>query len=110
MRRARLVGRRSQFVWLAACVAAALVIGVAPAAADPPADNANVLPFKIACPGMEPFEVTVVGAVGFVEGDRLLAIRQATATQGSLELVECTATNPELGTQTVFLQFVGRGG
>ncbi len=28
---------------------------------------------------------------------------------GSHELVDCTATNPELGAQTVFLQFVGRG-
>jgi hypothetical protein len=58
---------------------------------------------------MVPFEVTVAGAVGFAQGQRLLAIRQATPDQGSLDLVECTATNPNIGTLTVFLQFVERG-
>jgi hypothetical protein len=51
--------------------------------------------------------VTVVGPIGF--GDGFLAVRQSTATQGSLNIVECTATNPVLGTQTVFLTFVERG-
>ncbi len=106
----RRVFRRRWLVSLAASAVVALGVGVAPAAADPPTGNANVLLFTIECPGMDPFDVTVVGAVGFVEGQPLLAIRQATATQGSLELVECTATNPELGAQTVFLQFVARGG
>ncbi len=106
----RLVVRRRRLVSFAASAVAALGMGVGPAAADPPTGNANVLLFTIECPGMEPFEVAVVGAVGFVEGQPLLAIRQASATQGSLELVECTATNPELGTQTVFLEFVERGG
>lgn len=106
----RNIVRRRRVVSLAASAVAALGIGATPAAADPATGNSNVLLFTIECPGMEAFEVSVVGAVGFVEGQRLLAIRQATATQGSLELVECTATNPELGTQTVFLQFVERGG
>jgi hypothetical protein len=94
---------------LAATLAATLVVGVVPAAADPTPANPNVLTFDVVCPDMAPFQVTVVGAVGFADGLRQLAIRQATSDQGSLTLVECTATNPDLGTQTVFLQFVERG-
>ena len=93
---------------LVATVAAALAVGVMPAAADPAPDSANVLVFTVTCPGMAPFQATVVGAVGFVQGQRVLTIRQF-PDQGSLELVECSATNPQLGTQTVFLQFVERG-
>jgi hypothetical protein len=57
---------------------------------------------------MQPFDVTNVGAVGFAEGQRILAIRQFPG-QGSLNLVECTATNPQIGTVNIFLQFVDRG-
>ena len=64
----RLVVGRRRLVSLAASAVAALGVGVGPAASDPPTGNANVLLFTIECPGMEPFEVTVVGAVGFVEG------------------------------------------
>ena len=71
------------------------------------ANNPNVLTFDVVCPGMDPFVARVVGPIGF--GDGFLAIRQSTATQGSLTLVECTATNPILGTQTVFLTFIQRG-
>jgi hypothetical protein len=94
-----------RLVSLAAAMVAALTVGVPSVAADP----AGQLTFSVACPGMAPFTVNVAGAVGFVQGQRLLTIRQATPTQGSLELVECTATNPQVGSLTVFLQFVERG-
>jgi hypothetical protein len=94
---------------LVATLVVALATGVTPAAADPAPDNPNVLVFTVTCPGMAPFQVTVVGAIGFAQDQRLLTIRQATPDQGSLTLVECTATNPQFGTQTVFLQFVERG-
>jgi hypothetical protein len=94
-----------RLVSLAAAAIAALTMGVPSAAADP----AGQLTFSVSCPGMPAFNVSVVGAVGFVQGQRLLSIRQATPTQGSLDLVECTATNPEVGSFTVFLQFVERG-
>jgi hypothetical protein len=99
---------RRRLCALGAALVAALAIGVTPAAADPAPDSANVLVFTVTCPGMAPFQATVVGAVGFVQGERVLTIRQFPG-QGSLALVECTATNPQLGTQTVFLQFVNRG-
>jgi hypothetical protein len=57
---------------------------------------------------MQPFDVTNVGAVGFAQGQRVLAIRQAPG-QGSLDLIECAATNPQIGTVNIFLQFVERG-
>src|SRR5829696_2007535 len=100
--------RRWRITALACAVIGALTIGATAASAGP-SQNPNVLTFTITCPDMDPFDVTVVGAVGFAEGQRLIAIRQATATQGSLDLVACTATNPQIGTQTVFLQFVERG-
>jgi hypothetical protein len=100
---------RLKITSLACATLAALTIGVASATADPSPSNPNLLTFAVVCPGMAPFTATVVGPIGFVEGQRLLAIRQATATQGNREFVECTATNPQIGTQTVFLQFVSRG-
>ena len=99
--------RRRKFLAFACALCAALAVGAAPAAADPSANNPNVLVFNTVCPGMDPFQATVVGPIGF--GDRFLAIRQSTATQGSLNIVECTATHPVLGTQTVFLTFIERG-
>lgn len=92
----------------AASFLAALALGASPAAADPPPDGPNALIFSVVCPSMAPFQVTVHGAVGFDQGSRVLTIRQF-PDQGNLTLVQCTATNPILGTQTVFLQFVERG-
>jgi hypothetical protein len=86
---------------------AALTLGAASASADP-TTNPNALQFRVVCPGMQPFDVTNVGAVGFAQGQRVLAIRQLPG-QGSLDLVQCTATNPQIGTFTIFLQFVERG-
>lgn len=100
--------RRRKFLVFACALCAALAVGAAPAAADPSANNPNVLVFNTVCPGMAPFQATVVGPIGF--GDGFLAIRQVTATtRGNLDTVECTATNPVLGTQTVHLTFVERG-
>ena len=99
--------RRRRITSLACAAVAALTIGAASASADP-SSNPNLLTFVVVCPGMASFDATVVGPIGFVEGQRLIAVRQATATQGSLDLVECTATNPQIGSQTVFLQFVQR--
>jgi hypothetical protein len=99
---------RRSFLALAGALVAALALGATPAAADPSPGNPNKLIFTTVCPGMAPFEVTVAGAVGFVQGQRLLAIRQF-PDQGSLDLVECTASNPDVGSFTLFIQFVERG-
>ena len=56
---------------------------------------------------MEPFQVDALGAAGFVQGQRLLAIAQVSG-QGSLDLVECQATGEGLAF-TVFVQFMRRG-
>ncbi len=100
--------RPRRFRFIAAAVVALAALVIASPAASNPTNNPNALRFTVTCPGMDPFNVTVVGAVGFADG--LLTIPQATATQGSLTLVECVATNPQLGSQTVFLQLVERGG
>ena len=101
--------RRRTLASLVYAALAALTIGATAASADPLQGNPTVLTFTVACPNMDPFDATVVGAPGFAEGQRLIVVRRATATQGSLDLVRCTATNPEGVTQTVFLQFVERG-
>jgi hypothetical protein len=93
---------------LASAALAAVTLGVAAAAADPTTQNPNALVFAVVCPGLAPFQVVTAGATGFVQGQRLLAIRQ-TPGQGSLDLVECSATNPAGQTFTVFVQFVQRG-
>ncbi len=56
---------------------------------------------------MSTFQATVVGAIGFadVDGQRIIAIRQTSPTVGSLDVVECTAS--QIG--TVYLSFVRRG-
>jgi hypothetical protein len=93
---------------LACTVITGLAVGVTTASADPtPDNNKNVGAFNVMCPGMAPFQVAAVGAVGFVQGARILAIAQAPG-QGSLDLVECQATGEGL-TFTVFVQFVQRG-
>ncbi len=101
---------RQKLIVLWAVLVAALALGVGSAMADP-TNSPNTQQFTTVCPGLAPFNATVVGAVGFgvVDGQRVIAIRQVAPTQGSLTIVECTATNPELGTQTVFLTFVERG-
>ena len=92
-----------------ACAAlAAVTLGAAAASADPTTKNPNALVFNVVCPGMAPFQVVAVGAPGFVQGQRLIAIRQLPG-QGSLDLVECSATSPAGETFTVFVQFVRRG-
>lgn len=93
---------------LACGAVAALTLGAASASADPTPSNPNALQFHVVCPGMLPFDVTNVGAVGFAQGQRVLAIRQFPG-QGSLDLVACTATSAQTGTITIFLQFVDRG-
>ena len=100
--------RRRTLASLVCAALAALTIGATAASADP-LRNPTALTFTVACPNMDPFDVTVVGAPGFAEGQRLIVLRRPTATQGSLDLVRCTATNPQGVTQTVFLQFVERG-
>jgi hypothetical protein len=93
---------------LGCTVVTALAIGATTASADPtPDNNKNVGVFNVVCPGMAPFQVAAVGAVGFVQGARVLAIAQV-AGQGSLDLVECQASGEGL-TFTVFVQFVRRG-
>jgi hypothetical protein len=87
---------------------AAVTLGVATASADPTTQHPNALAFKVTCPGMAPFDVVVVGAPGFVQGQPLIVIRHPEG-RGSLDLVECTATDPEGQSFTVFLQFVERG-
>jgi hypothetical protein len=93
---------------LACAALAAGTLGAATASADPTTKNPTALVFNVACPGMAPFQVVAVGAPGFVQGQRLIVIRQF-PPQGSLDLVECSATNPAGQTFTVFLQFVRRG-
>ena len=100
--------RRQKITSLVCAAMAALAIGAAPASADPTPSTPSSLQFAVVCPGMEPFDATVVGAVGFVQGQRLLAVAQHPG-QGSLNLVECIASNSIIGTQTVYLQFVRRG-
>ena len=100
--------RRQKITSLVCAAMAALAIGAAPASADPTPGTPSSLQFAVVCPGMEPFDATVAGAVGFVQGQRLLVVAQLPG-QGSLNLVECVATNPFLGTRTIYLQFVTRG-
>ena len=99
---------RRKLIAVGAGLLAALTMAAGQAAADPPAKNPHALDFTVTCPGMDSFQVRAVGAPGFVQGQRLLVINQAPG-QGSLDLVECSATNPQVGTITVFLQFVQRG-
>jgi hypothetical protein len=93
---------------LACAALAALTLGEATASADPTSQNPNTVVFDVVCPGMAPFQVVAVGAAGFVQGQRVIAIAQS-PDQGSLDLFECTATSPLGQTFTVFVQFVQRG-
>jgi hypothetical protein len=101
--------RRLRTLTSLACAAlAALTLGAATASADPTSQNPNTVVFDVVCPGMAPFQVVAVGAAGFVQGQPVLGIAQF-PDQGSLDLVECTATDPAGQTFTVFVQFVQRG-
>jgi hypothetical protein len=100
--------RLRKFTVLACAVVTGLAVGVTTASADPTAENnKNAGVFNVVCPGIAPFQVTAVGAVGFVGGGTLLAINQFPG-QGSLDIVECQATG-EGTTFTVNVQFVQRG-
>jgi hypothetical protein len=89
-------------------VVTGLAVGATTASADPTAEhNKNAGVFNVVCPEMQPFQVTAVGAVGFVQGGTLLVINQVAGT-GSLDLVQCQATG-EGTTFTVNIQFVPRG-
>lgn len=97
-----------KLIVLCAGLLAALTIAAGPAAADP-INNPNALRFTVTCPGMDPFQVTVVGAVGFAEGSRRLALRQVSADPpGSLQTVTCTADNEFVDPFTVYLTFIER--
>jgi hypothetical protein len=93
---------------LACAAVTGLALGATTASADPTAEhNKNAGVFDVVCPDTEPFQVTAVGAVGFVEGGTLLVINQVPGT-GNLDLVACQATG-DAGTFTVNVQFVRRG-
>jgi hypothetical protein len=98
--------RRWKIISFVCAALAVSAVAAAPASADP-VRNPNALSFTVSCPGMAPFEATVVGAVGFAEvsGQRLISIRQTSLDVGSLDVVECTAS--QIG--TVYLSFVRRG-
>jgi hypothetical protein len=98
--------RRLRACIVVAALLASFAIAARPAAADP-ANNPNAIEFSVTCPDAQ-FEATVIGAVGFVHGEPVLAIRQA-PDQGGLDLVECSGTSEQTGTVTLFLQFVERG-
>ncbi len=91
---------------LTCAVVAGLTVGVTTASADPER-NPTAGVFTVVCPGMEPFQATAVGAVGFVEGGKLLAVAHQPGT-GNLDLVACQAIG-ETRTFPVFIQFVKRG-
>lgn len=95
-------------VLLCAGLLTALTIGAGSAAADP-TNSPNARQFTVTCPGMDPFQVTVAGPIGFVEGSRQLILRQSSADPpGSLETVTCTAANELFGPFTVYLTFIER--
>ena len=97
-----------KLIVLCAGLLAALTVAAGPAAADP-TNNPNAPRFTVTCPGMDPFQVTVAGAIGFVQGSRQLALRQSSADPpGSLETVTCTADNEFVDPFTVYLTFIGR--
>ncbi len=98
--------RRSKLRAFVCGAALVTAIVAAPTASADPTRNPNALAFTVMCPGMAPFEATVVGAIGFaeVDGQRLIAIRQTSSTVGSLDVVECTSS----GIGTVYLSFVRR--
>ena len=99
--------RLRRMVAIVAAAVGALAVTAPPAAADPTPKNPNALEFTVTCVGMDPFDVVVAGAVGFVEGGRTLTIAQAPG-QGSLNLIPCTASGVQ-GTFPVFVQVIQRG-
>lgn len=91
-------------------VGCAVIAGATLAASDASADplnNPTAVTGTAVCPGIGSFEFVAVGAVGFVQGQRLIGIAHAPG-QGSLDLVACTVTSGGQ-TFTLFVQFVERG-
>lgn len=96
---------RSLMSLLCAVIAGA-TLGASNASADP-LNNPNAVTGTAVCPGVGSFDFVAVGALGFVQGQRLIGIAHAPG-QGSLDLVECTV-NSGGQTFTLFVQFVERG-
>ena len=91
---------------LSVAVIAGATLGASDASADP-LNNPTAVTGTAVCPGIGSFEFVAVGAVGFVQGRRLIGIAHAPG-QGSLDLVPCTVTSGGQ-TFTLFVQFVERG-
>jgi hypothetical protein len=87
-------------------VVAGATLGASNASADP-LNNPNAVHGTAVCEGVGSFEFVAVGAVAFVQGERLIGIAQAPG-QGSLDLVPCTVTSGGQ-TFTLFAKFVERG-
>ncbi len=87
-------------------VIAGATLGASNASADP-LNNPNAVSGTAVCPGVGSFEFVSVGAVAFVQGERLIGIAYA-PEQGSLDLVPCTVTSGGQ-TFTLFARFVERG-
>jgi hypothetical protein len=91
---------------LVCAATAALTLGATTASADP-VNNPNAAVGTAVCPGVGSFQFVAVGAVGFVQNQRLIGIAKAPG-QGSHELVPCTVTSGGQ-TFTLFVKFVERG-
>jgi hypothetical protein len=87
-------------------VVAGATLGASSASADP-LNHPTAVRGTAVCEGVGSFEFVAVGAVAFVQNQRLIGIAQAPG-QGSLDLVPCTV-NSGGQTFTLFAQFVERG-
>ena len=87
-------------------VIAGATLGATNASADP-LNNPGAVRGTAVCPGIGSFDFVAVGAVGFVQGQRLIGIGHAPGT-GNLDLVPCMVTSGGQ-TFTLFVQFVQRG-
>jgi hypothetical protein len=87
-------------------VIAGATLGVSNASADP-LNNPTAVSGTAVCPGVGSFEFVAVGALAFVQGQRLIGIAHAPG-RGSLDLVPCTVSSGGQ-TFTLFVQFVERG-
>ena len=91
---------------LGCAVIAGATLGAANASADP-LNNPGAVHGTAVCPGIGSFNFVAVGAVGFVQGQRMIGIGHAPGT-GNLNLVPCTVTSGGQ-TFTLHVQFVKRG-
>jgi hypothetical protein len=87
-------------------VIAGATLGASNASADP-LNSPTAVAGTAVCPGVGSFDFVAVGAVGFVQGQRVIGIAHAPGT-GSLDLVPCTV-NSGGQTFTLFVQFIERG-